>query len=155
MEFIPHTLVAIKQHVKMSKSITIIFTLFFAILFISSCGLKKSKIENKITGDWEVINIINLNDSVKEHWVIESGSADIGTIYREISNLNTGTNKTIDTGIYGIEVTFSKCYFNTADLDLASALNAKWEIIELNKDDFMIAYNLTGTGAIQKEFVRK
>ena len=124
---------------------------FLVLHFIfASCNIKKKSISKRIEGTWEIINIMDPNDPLKEQWRFEN-DGDVNYIYRISIDNNIST--VMDTGQYSIESKVFVSYVNIAYMEASYALDGKWEIAKLKKDVMILIQRPDkGGGYMYKEF---
>jgi hypothetical protein len=102
---------------------SILFVIILTLLLLSSC--KKSK-ENKIIGEWEVINMNNTTSS-NENWTFHESDV---LIVDKIDTL--GNVVSTDTAIYEVKSKSFKYFVNI--IEWSEYLDGSYHIEKLNKE---------------------
>lgn len=121
------------------------FILISGVIFFISCS--KSATENKIVGTWQLVDVTNIYDSIKENW--EFGSDGRLLIIEEKNGLPDAKPKSI----IGYEVkSYKKVELYDIDTATVYYYYGTWEIKKLKKDEMIIFLD---NGGIQtREFVK-
>ena len=121
------------------------FILISDVIFFISCS--KSATENKIVGTWQLVDVTNIYDSIKENW--EFGSDGRLLIIEEKNGLPDAKPKSI----IGYEVkSYKKVELYDIDTATVYYYYGTWEIKKLKKDEMIIFLD---NGGIQtREFVK-
>src|SRR5258705_7986218 len=122
----------------------------FAMLFWS-CETNhyfqsEKKLKSEIQRTWTLVRIPATEDA--EEWTFSEGK-----IARLRFNASSGTLKS--EASYSVSTTLSNAYLEIEGLPSLDQLDGKWNIIELNKDDLIIALKKGGSGVLEREFVPK
>lgn len=122
-----------------------VFFIFIAsVVFFISCS--KSATESKIEGTWQLVDVTNIYDSIKENW--QFGSDNRLLIIEEKNGVADPNPKTI----IGYEV---KSYKKVELFEIDTTIfyyYGTWEIKKLKKDEMVIFLD---NGGIQtREFIK-
>lgn len=129
------------------KSFLIMTLGFFVVLVLGGC--RKSLFEERIEGDWQVVNVTDIDPSQGELWRMQSNNL---SIYR-YNKANPDNRWLQQQGKYVIERRDTRIFLKLANLNYTT-FNTSWEIFRLTKNQLVISIEVPG-GIFYKEFVRK
>ena len=138
---------------KRSKVLSAFFFASAAAVLFSACESNRwfqseDKLRSKIQTTWNKVLIPSTLPT--EEWTFKEGK-----VYR-LQGTQVDTIF-IDVGNYSVSTSLTKAYLSISDFSrTADKLNAKWEIIELDKGLLYIATDHDGaSGLLQREFTEK
>jgi hypothetical protein len=139
----------------MKKNLLSIAAVSLAVILFSSCETNswfqsEDTLKSKIQKTWDKVRIPSTSNP--EEWIFKEGKL------KHFVHKSNGMDST--TANYSISTTYTKAFLTIsdvpADYNATYALNATWEIIELDGGLLFIATDYDGTtGLRQREFTER
>ena len=115
--------------------------LFIALcIILSSCSIAKKNKEKRIIGTWNVINVIDPDETVLEQWTFDAD----GKVYR--LSVDDTSITVLDEGEWALEQKVNTAYVNTifgTEASEQAGLSVNWEILKLKKKTMTVILSLS------------
>jgi len=115
------------------KKYIYLFILFISLSFLLSSCDKEEKIEEKLQGEWDVINVIDVNDPVKYIWCFDDFQLIV--LKKHIDSLHWDT---ASVGSYTLEAPNLKRDLITFSGFTGIAINGEYKILTHNEEMLII-----------------